>query len=85
MCFSPRAIEELLKGVDRVNAEIAKLRPWENGVDRGSVVEKLKLWIQAVYTASYWFQPFVPSVGPAACSILETNPIRKPETLFPRL
>ena len=79
-----RAIDELMKSLDRVNAEIAEIRPWEDGIETRRVVVKLEQWARTVFAVGYWLQAFAPSSGVRVCSVLACEPILKPAALFPR-
>jgi methionyl-tRNA synthetase len=78
------ALNELLALIDKVNKEIAELRPWETGVDMKEVAESLDRWISQIYSVSYWLGALAPRAAELIENVFKHNPIQKPEALFPK-
>ena len=82
-----RAIDILFNLIDSINSEIADRKPWEISRDemaRDEVSNSLKRWGETLYAVGYWLRPFCPETAGKICGILSSNPIRKPDALFPR-
>jgi methionyl-tRNA synthetase len=82
-----RALEELWKEVDALNAEIAEARPWDAGDSAeslGAVRARLAGWIERLAAFADGLEPFLPETSARIHAAISGGVIRKCEPLFPR-
>jgi methionyl-tRNA synthetase len=82
-----RAIALLWEEVDALNREIAEARPWADlKAGRLEIAQaRLRDWAGTLSALAHWLQPFLPDTASRIGAALRRAPIRKIETLFPRI